>query len=71
MNLGQRFGTIKMHLRTYATKYFVQYLAYSLFCAWAIQWGRGGSVFDPCFVVQCFVLSGFAITLMGKRELVA
>ena len=28
-------------------------------------------MFVPCFVVQCFVLSSFEITLMRNRELVA
>ena len=28
-------------------------------------------MFGPCFVVQYFVSSNFAIILMGKRDLVA
>ena len=31
----------------------------------------GGSVFGPCFVIQCLCPSSFAIILVGKRELVA
>ena len=33
--------------------------------------GYGGSVFGPCFVIQCLCPSGFAIIMVGKRELVA
>ena len=31
----------------------------------------GGSVFGSCFVIQYLCSSSFAITLVGKRELVA
>ena len=75
--LGLRFGTSKGHLRPPShsglgyrpflggdfvvvdSSLIVSHIDY------------GGSVFGPCFVIQCLCPSSFAILLVGKRELVA